>query len=121
VSEENKTIVLASTEALNARDLSMWSQKRADDFTAEYPGLLVLNKTQSKMFNQSFVTALPDIHFHTEHVLAEDDFVLIHWTASGTHTERLAVVSGETIPPTGRRVTIASVLLAEVRDGKIKR
>jgi hypothetical protein len=45
VSEENKTIVLASTEALNARDLSMWSQKRADDFTAEYPGLPVLNKT----------------------------------------------------------------------------
>ncbi len=121
MSEENKTVVLSSTEALNARDLSLWAQKRADDFTAEYPGLPVLNKTQSKMFNQSFVTAFPDIHFHAEHVLAEDDLVLIHWTASGTHTERLAVVSGETIPPTGRKVTIAGVLLAEVRDGKVAR
>jgi predicted ester cyclase len=73
------------------------------------------------MFNQSFVTAFPDIHFHAEHILAEDDFVLIHWTASGTHTERLAAVSGEPIPPTGRKVTIAGVLLAEVRDGKVRR
>jgi len=121
VSEENKTIVLTSTEALNARDLNLWSQKRADDFTGEYPGLPVLNKTQSRMFNQSFVTAFDDIHFHPERVLAEGDYVLIHWTASGTHTERLATVSGETIPPTGREVTIRGVLLAEVREGKVVR
>jgi SnoaL-like polyketide cyclase len=79
VSEENKTVVLTSTDALNARDLNLWSQKRADDF------------------------------------------VLIHWTASGTHTERLATISGETVPPTGRRVTITGVPLAEVRDGKVVR
>jgi predicted ester cyclase len=121
MSEVNKSIVITSTEALNARDLSMWSQMRADNFTGEYPGLPVLNKAQSKMFNQSFVTAFPDIHVHAEHILAEGDFVLIHWTASGTHTERLAAVSGETIPPTGRKVTIAGVLLAEVRESKVAR
>jgi hypothetical protein len=43
VSEENKTIVLASTGALNARDLSLWAQKRADDFTAKYPRVPMLN------------------------------------------------------------------------------
>jgi steroid delta-isomerase-like uncharacterized protein len=121
MSEENKSVVLTSTEALNARDLNSWSQKRADDFTGEYPGLPVLNKAQSRMFNQSFVTAFPDIHFHAERVLAEGDYVLVHWTANGTHTERLAAVSGETIPPTGRKVTIAGVLLAEVRDGELAR
>jgi C-1 hydroxylase len=121
MSEENKTIVLTSTEALNARDLNLWSQMRADDFTAEYPGLPILIKNQSRMFNQSFVTAFSDIHFHPERILAEDDYVLIHWTASGTHTERLATVSGETIPPTRRKVTITGVLLAEVRDGKVAR
>jgi C-1 hydroxylase len=73
------------------------------------------------MFNQSFVTAFPDIHFHAERVLAEGDYVLVHWTANGTHTERLAAVSGETIPPTGRKVTITGVLLAEVRDGELAR
>jgi steroid delta-isomerase-like uncharacterized protein len=121
MSEENKTVVLTSNKALNARNLNLWSQKRADDFMGEYPGLPVLNKAQSKMFNQSFVTAFPDIHFHAERVLAEGNYVILHWTGSGTHTERLATVSGETIPPTGRKVTIRGVLLAEVRDGKVAR
>jgi predicted ester cyclase len=47
------------------------------------------------------VTAFPDIHFEVLHVLAEGDLVLIHWTASGTHAERLATLTGETIPRPG--------------------
>src|SRR5215212_4581109 len=79
-SEENKEIALSLLEALNARDLSVWSQH-----------------------------------------LAEGDHVLIHWTASGTHAERLATITGETIPPTRRRVRVSGALLTEVRDGKIVR
>jgi predicted ester cyclase len=55
------------------------------------------------------------------HVLAEGDHVLIHWMASGTHDERLATVTGETIPPTQRSVRVSGALLTEVRDGKIVR
>ena len=55
------------------------------------------------------------------HVLAEGHHVLIHWTASGTHSERLATLTGETIPPTRRRVRVSGALLTEVRDGKILR
>jgi ketosteroid isomerase-like protein len=40
---------------------------------------------------------------------------------SGTHAERLATVTGRTIPPTRRRATVSGVLLTEVRDGKIVR
>jgi predicted ester cyclase len=55
------------------------------------------------------------------HVLAEGDHVLIHWRGSGTHTERLATVTGETIPPTRRRMRVSGALLTEVRDGKVVR
>jgi ketosteroid isomerase-like protein len=41
--------------------------------------------------------------------------------ASGTHDERLATVTGETIPPTQRSVRVSGALLVEVRDGKIVR
>ena len=119
--EENKNIALTAFEALNSRDLSLWSQKLTDDFTAEYPGVPVLNKTQSLGYNQRFVTAFPDLHFDVHCVLVEGDYVLTHWTASGTHTERLATVTGETIPPTKRRATVSGVLLTEVKDGKIVR
>jgi predicted ester cyclase len=120
--EENKQIALSLFEALNARDLSLWSKHLAEDYTAEHPGVSVpLNKTWSVGYNQRFVTAFPDIHFEVLHVLAEVDHVLIHWTGSGTHTERLATLTGETIPPSRRRVRVWGTELSELRDGKIVR
>ena len=38
-SEENKRIALSIIEALNARDLSLWSQHLAEDYIAELPGV----------------------------------------------------------------------------------
>src|SRR5829696_3657802 len=106
--EENKQIALSIFEALNTRDLSVWSKHLAEDYTAEHPGVSVpLNKTKSVGYYQRFVTAFPDIHFEVLHILAEGDLVLIHWSAGGTHTERLATVTGETIPPTRRRMRVS--------------
>ena len=120
--EKNKEIALSLFEALNARDLSLWSQHLAEDYIAEHPGVSVpLDKSRSIGYHQRFVTALPDIHFKVLHVLAEGDHILIHWTGSGTHAERLATVTGETIPPTRRRATVSGTMLTEVRDGKIVR
>src|SRR5215211_7196136 len=104
--QENKEIALTVIEALNARDLSLWSQLLAEDYKAEHPGVSVhLNKTKSVGYYQRFVTAFPDIH----------------WRGSGTHTERLATVTGETIPPSRRRMRVSGALLTEVRDGKVVR
>ncbi len=67
-----------------------------EDYIAEHPGVSVPpNKTGSVGYNQRFVTALPDIHFEVLHVLAEGDHVLIHWTGSGTHAERMASLTGD--------------------------
>ena len=82
---------------------------------------VLLNKTKSMGYNQRFVTAFPDIHFEVLQVLAEGDYVLIQWRASGTHAERLVTMTGQTIPPTRRSMTVSGAALAEVRDGKIVR
>jgi steroid delta-isomerase-like uncharacterized protein len=120
--EKNKELVLSLFEAFNARDLSLWAQHLAEDYIAEHPGVSVpLNKTRSTGYNQRFVTAFPDIHLEVLHVLAEGDHVLIHWRGSGTHSERLATLTGETIPPTRRAVSLSGALLFEVREGKIVR
>jgi len=61
---ENKQIALSIVEALNTRDLSVWSKHLAEDYTAEHPGVSVpLNKTMGIGYNQRFVTAFPDIRF----------------------------------------------------------
>ena len=118
---ENEELALTVIEALNAGDLSQWSQKLADDYTAEHPGVPTLNKTQSFGYNKRFLIALPDTHFEVHSVCTQGDQVFIHWTASGTHTERLVTVTGRTIPPTRRKASVSGVLLSEVREGKIVR
>ena len=58
--EENKQIALSIMEALNTRDLSVWSKHLAEEYTAEHPGVSVpLNKTMGIGYNQRFVTAFP--------------------------------------------------------------
>ena len=121
LAKENEELALSVIEALNTGDLSSWSQKLAADYTGEYPGVPVLNKAQSFGYNQRFVIAFPDTHFEVHSLVAQGAQVFIHWTVSGTHTERLATVTGRTIPPTRRRATVSGVLLTEVRDGKIVR
>jgi predicted ester cyclase len=109
-------------EALTARDLSLWSRHLSEDYAAEHPGVSVLlDKTRSIAYHQRFVTAFPDIRFEVLGVLAEGDRVLVQWTASGTHEERLATVTGQTILPTRRRVTVSGVMLTEVKEDKIVR
>jgi steroid delta-isomerase-like uncharacterized protein len=120
--EQNKEISLSLIEALNTRDLGLWSRHLAEDYTAEHPGVSVLlDKSRSIAYHQRFVTAFPDIRFEVLGVIAEGDRVLVQWTGSGTHTERLATITGQTIPPTRRRVRVPGVMLAEVREGKISR
>ncbi len=121
LAQEIEELALTVIEALNTRDLSWWSQNLADDYVAEYPGVPVLNKTQSIGYNKRFVIAFPDTRFEVNSVVAQGDQVFTHWTVSGTHTERLATVTGSTIPPTRRRATVSGVLLTEVRDGEIVR
>jgi predicted ester cyclase len=105
--EQNKKISLSLIEALNARDLTLWSRHLAE--------------SRSVAYHQRFVTAFPDIRFEVQGVLAEGDRVLVQWTGSGTHTERLATVTGQTIPPTRRRATVAGAMITQVRDGKAVR
>ena len=119
--EEKERLALTVIEALNTRDLESCSQTLSENYVAEYPGVPLLNKAQSIGYNKRFVIAFPDTHFEVHSVAAKDDQVFIHWTVSGTHAERLATVTGRTIPPTKRRATVSGVLLTEVRDGEIVR
>jgi len=120
--EENKEIALSLIEALNARDLTLWSRHLSDDYIAGHPGVSVLlDKSRSIAYHQRFVTAFPDIRFEVLGVIAEGDSVLVQWTASGTHAERLATITGRTIPPTRRRATVSGAMITQSRDGKVVR
>ena len=60
------------------------------------------------------VVAFPDIKVATEHIIAEGDRVVIHWTATGTHQAELMG-----IPASGRQVTWTGMTIYRFADGKI--
>ena len=119
--QENIQVAMSFIEGFNTRDLSGWAGRLADDFAADYPGAPALNKEVARMYNEGFLPAFPDLHFDVQHTIANGSVVVTHWTATGTHTGPLATMSGQTIPPTGRKGVLSGVLITEVKDGKIAR
>lgn len=63
--------------------------------------------------------AFPDVHLTVEHLLAEGDTVVGHWTARGTHTGgALHTVMGD-IPASGKAFKIDGMSWLRMKDGKI--
>ena len=58
--------------------------------------------------------AFPDLTFRVDQLLAEDDLVAVHATASGTHE---GMFHG--VPPTGRRWRASWTAILRVADGRI--
>lgn len=61
-----------------------------------------------------YLTAFPDLHVNVEDMIAEEDKAVIRFTSRGTQTRAFAG-----IPPTGKQVTVSSILIARIADGKI--
>ena len=63
-----------------------------------------------------YLDAFPDLHFTKEEAIAEDDRLVILWTAEGTHAGAIMH-----IPATGRRITVRGMSLLEVERERIRR
>ena len=62
--------------------------------------------------------AFPDKVFTIEHVIAEDDKVMLHWIVRGTHLGEIRTPAG-TVQPTGKTVSITGMAIYQVTDGRI--
>jgi steroid delta-isomerase-like uncharacterized protein len=74
----------------------------------------VRGPAQLKIFVRNLCDALPDIHISIEDIMAEDQKVMVRVVIEGTH-----LGSGLGVPPTGRRIRIAGIVLVRVSKGKI--
>ena len=61
-----------------------------------------------------FLTAFPNVHLTVEDMIAEGDKVVTRYTSRGT--QKGAFVG---IPPTGKQMTVSSIVVARIADGKI--
>jgi len=64
-------------------------------------------------------TAMPDIHFTLADLLAEDDFAIGHWIATGTHSGQPFITTVGTLPAKGHQFRIEGVSWLHITDGKL--
>jgi steroid delta-isomerase-like uncharacterized protein len=67
-----------------------------------------------KQIAADFRAAFPDLHVVVDLLVAEDDYVVGRWTATGTHSGRWG-----TVEPTGRRVRFSAANIFRFDGGKV--
>src|SRR5918992_5180333 len=113
--EENKTLVRRYVEAIHGGSLEEGEELLAPDFAFHVSG--TPGPLDGEAFRQlfaGFLSAFPDLAVTNEEFVAEGDKVAGRWTTSGTHQGELWG-----IPPTGKQVTITSMDINHLADGKI--
>jgi steroid delta-isomerase-like uncharacterized protein len=117
--QENIRVAEKLFEAINAHDLDRGSDYETDDYKFEGPGSNgALNRDQGRAYIQGFINAFPDLHFELKQKIAQGDYVVINWVASGTHTGPLLTPTGATIPPTGKKATTPGSTTYQIKNGK---
>jgi len=113
--QENLGAARESIDAWSAHDPNRLAKLVAEEFVAESDTLPAPIKGPQGLagFMQTYVTAFPDLRLDVEQMLADGDFVVTRWVATGTH--RGALMGLE---PTGRKVVTHGCTVAQFRNGK---
>ncbi len=115
--EQNKSIVRRwIEEGWNKADVGVVDQFYAPDVVQHDPGspAPVTSSAALKQYVGAFLTALPDLHFTIDDLIAEGDKVLWRFTSRGTQTGPLM-----NIPPSGKAGAATGMALFRLADGKI--
>jgi steroid delta-isomerase-like uncharacterized protein len=110
-------------DAINAHNLDLGDSYEAVDYKFEGPGTErnggALNRDQARAYTQGFINAFPDLHFELKQKVAQGEYVVINWVGSGTHTGPLPTPTGDTLPATGKKATVAGSTTYQIINGKV--
>jgi len=114
--EENKAIVRRGIEEIiNKANLAVVDELMATNYVSHGPGGQEVNGPEGfKQLITMYRTAFPDLHYTVEHLIAEGDKVVAHYTARGTHQGDLMGIA-----PTGKQVTVTAMSINRIVGGKI--
>jgi len=120
--QENIRIARMQFERLNRGDIGFRDEIEHKDIVIEGPGAAgPMDRDQYLAYLQGFLDAFPDLHFDIQETIAQGNYVVINWRATGTHTGPMRAPSGDMVPPTNRKGIVDGSTTYEFRDGKIAR
>jgi steroid delta-isomerase-like uncharacterized protein len=114
--EKNKTVVTNFIDGLFTKgDLGAVDDYLAEDFIDHDPPFDATADREGWRATAATVrSAFPDWHSEAHRLVGEDDVVVEHFTASGTHQNEIMGVA-----PSGRVVTLKGINIFRIRDGRI--
>lgn len=119
---ERVRVVERLFEALNDHDPGRANGEYAADYVSSNPGRSEpLTLDEGTAYIQGFLDAFPDLSFELNHKIAQDDFVVINWIASGTQTGPLRTPTGDMLPATGKKAVVPGSSTYQFTNGKISR
>lgn len=117
---ENTRIIERIYELNNSHDLVTRNDLLANDIHFEAPGSIVItNRDQYNAYLQGFLDAFPDLRFELTQKVAQGDWVVVNWIASGTHSGGLRTPTGDVIPATGKKAVVPGSNTFQVKNGKV--
>ncbi len=112
--QDNIKTVRKSFDVLNNHDLDSGDQYYASDMRVEAAGsTAVMDKAGNKRYTQGFISTFPDLHFQLKDIIAQGNKVASTWVAHGMHQGSLLTPTGDTIPPTNRKVEVPGCTIYE--------
>jgi ketosteroid isomerase-like protein len=110
------------TQAIVAGEWEVLREVYAADVVVSTPDAGVLNGIDAFIeWNHAFVDAFSDRHYRSERALETQECAIDQGDFVGTHTGPLELPDGQSAPPTRKQVTLRSVDIATVANGKIVR
>ena len=114
--QDNKTVVRRYYEQVfNQRSTDLIDQLAVEDYVEHdpFPGQ-GNGRADLAARAQAILDAFTPLQFHLEHLVAENDLVIAHWSQAGTHNGAFMGITA-----TGRQYTITGIDIHKMRDGRM--
>ena len=113
-STANTDLVKRYLNAFNERDRETLTELLADDAVEHGVHETLRGPDEIVDFLESHFEVFPDYTGETEALVAEDDHVVVRYSATGTHSEAFHDVA-----PTGQTVEWSGMAMYRIEDGEI--
>jgi predicted ester cyclase len=118
--QDNIRIAERWFDAMSAHDLSLQEGLRAPGYIFEapdYPG--PVGAKEDKAYTSGVIGALPDLHVEIAQIIAQDDFVVVNATLTGTNNGPLTLPNGQTVPASGKKMVMPLSNTFQFANGQV--
>jgi steroid delta-isomerase-like uncharacterized protein len=113
--DDNKALVRRYLEqSMNEGNAAAMDELTSADYVGHMSGVPPFDRATHKQLLATFRAAFPDQRVTIEDLIAEGDKVVNRTTFSGTHQGEF-----QGIAPTGKRITITSISVSRITNGKV--